>query len=353
MLERLNPAAPEHARAQQIQKVADRAAALTRQLLAFSRRQVLQPKVVDMNELIAEMSRLLRRLVREDIEFQLRLGESLGRVKADPSQLEQVLLNLTVNACDAMPHGGRLTIETRNVIADEEYARRHATVEPGEYVLLVVSDTGEGMDAETKARIFEPFFTTKGAGKGTGLGLATVYGVVKQSGGYIWVESTPGAGSAFEVYLPVTEARPECLLEESPASVRKRHKGTVLVTEDEAEVRTLACEFLKSAGYQVLTAQDGEEALAIMQRLGKTVQVLLADVVMPKMGGPELAKRLERLAPDLKVVYMSGYLENGQEHSEVMESRFFLQKPFSRDALVRQVAEAMKNEPMRAWSVTN
>jgi signal transduction histidine kinase/ActR/RegA family two-component response regulator len=353
MLERLNPAAPEHARAQQIQKVADRAAALTRQLLAFSRRQVLQPKVVDMNELIAEMSRLLRRLVREDIEFQLRLGESLGRVKADPSQLEQVLLNLTVNACDAMPHGGRLTIETRNVIADEEYARRHATVEPGEYVLLVVSDTGEGMDAETKARIFEPFFTTKGAGKGTGLGLATVYGVVKQSGGYICVESTPGAGSAFEVYLPVTEARPECLLEESPASVRKRHKGTVLVTEDEAEVRTLTCEFLKSAGYQVLTAQDGEEALAIMQRLGKTVQVLLADVVMPKMGGPELAKRLERLAPDLKVVYMSGYLENGQEHSEVMESPFFLQKPFSRDALLRQVAEAMKNEPMRAWSVTN
>ena len=349
MLERLNASAPEYARCQQIQKVADRAAALTRQLLAFSRRQVLQPKVLDVNELMAEMSRLLRRLVREDIEFQLLLGESLGRVKADPSQLEQVLLNLTVNACDAMPQGGRLTIETRNILVDEEYARRRS-MEPGEYVALAVSDTGEGMDAETKARIFEPFFTTKQAGKGTGLGLATVYGVVKQSGGFVWVESTPGAGATFEVYLPVAEGRAECVTEENPAMTKRRQRGTVLVTEDEAEVRTLACEFLKAAGYQVLTAQDGEEALSIVQRLGKNVQVLLADVVMPKMGGRELAKRLERMVPDLKVVYMSGYLENNQEHAEALESQFFLQKPFSKDSLVRQVSEAMKNEPMRAWS---
>ena len=249
-----------------------------------------------------------------------------------------------------MPQGGRLTIETQHVFVDDEYARTHGSMETGEYVLLAVTDTGKGMDAKTKARIFEPFFTTKEAGKGTGLGLATVYGVVKQSGGYIWVESSPGAGARFEVYLPVTEERAQCVAAENPATARQRERGTVLVTEDQQEVRELASEFLKSAGYRVLTAQDGEEALAIAQRLGKTIQLLITDVVMPRMGGPELAKQLERVLPDLKVVYMSGYLENHTEYAEVLESSPFLQKPFSRDSLVRQVAQALKAEPTRVCS---
>jgi two-component system cell cycle sensor histidine kinase/response regulator CckA len=341
LLEDLTPSDPGHGRCSQIQKVADRAASLTRQLLAFSRSQVLQPRILDFNDLVAEMSKLLRRLVREDVEFLLRLGESLGRVKADPSQIEQVLLNLTVNACDAMPKGGRLTIESYNAVVEEDSPRGYPPIEPGRYVVLAVTDTGHGMDAQTKARIFEPFFTTKEQGKGTGLGLATVYGVVKQSGGFICVESAPESGTRFEIYLPHVD---ECVEQgslERIAAAPARCKGIVLLAEDEPDVRALACSFLQSAGYKVLTAQDGVEALEIAGRIGSAIHLLLTDVVMPKMRGRELGKQLTRMLPDLKVVYMSGYPEDDENDREFLKEAFFLQKPFSRDMLVRQVSEAL------------
>jgi CheY-like chemotaxis protein len=289
------------------------------------------------------MGKLLRRLIREDIEFSLRLGDSLGRVKADPGQLEQVLLNLTVNASDAMPRGGKLTIETQNLVVDTKFALMHAPIEPGKYVLVSVTDTGHGMDAATKARIFEPFFTTKDPGKGTGLGLATVYGVVKQSGGFIWVESKPGIGSCFEVYLPRTGERIEAdfseTMRKSSASVGRRK--TVLVVEDEREVRELACEFLTAAGYSVLTAQDGREALETVDRLGASIQAVLTDVVMPRMRGPELGLRLKSLLPNVKIVYMTGYLEHNDGGDQFLEDAFFLQKPFSRESVVRLVGQAL------------
>ncbi len=331
------------ASSQQIQKTADRAASLTRQMLAFSRMQVLQPKILDMNELIAEMSKLLRRLIREDIEFSLRLGDSLGRVKADPGQLEQVLLNLTVNASDAMPLGGKLTIETQNAIVDKEYARMSPPVEPGSYIVVSVTDTGQGMDASTKARIFEPFFTTKEPGKGTGLGLATVYGVVKQSGGFIWVESTPRKGSRFEVYLPRTEEQEDSAAAVPQITGSARKRETVLVVEDEREVRELACEFLRSAGYDVLTAQDGMEALETAKRMGASIRVVLTDVVMPKMRGPALAKQLRTLLPRVKIVYMTGYLEQNGSDIDFLEDALYLQKPFSRESIVHRMNEAVNN----------
>jgi signal transduction histidine kinase/ActR/RegA family two-component response regulator len=344
LLDRLRPGDPLSSNAQQIQKTADRAAALTRQMLAFSRMQVLQPKVIDLNELIADMGKLLRRLIREDIEFSLRLGNSLARVKADPGQLEQVLLNLTVNASDAMPLGGKLIVETQNVIVDKLYARRHPSVEPGAYVLVSVSDSGQGMDAATKARIFEPFFTTKEPGRGTGLGLATVYGVVKQSGGFILVESSPGNGSKFEIFLPRTLERVESVETFTNGNGCSAPKKTVLVVEDEREVRELACEFLKDAGYNVLSAGDGLEAVETAERMGKSIHLVLTDIVMPKMRGPALARRLKTLLPHVKIVYMTGYLAQNGENDDYLLEAFFLQKPFSRHSLVAQVAEALKKD---------
>ena len=342
LLDHLQPEDPLYRSSQQIRKTSDRAAALTRQMLAFSRMQVLQPKVLDLNELIADMGKLLRRLVREDIEFSLRLGDSLGRIKADPNQLEQVLLNLTVNASDAMPLGGKLTIDTKNIIVDYDNAAFHSSVERGDYVIITVSDTGHGMDAVTKARIFEPFFTTKEPGKGTGLGLATVYGIVKQSGGFISVDSTPGNGARFTVYLPQTfeqlDDAPRLPVIPEPIVGRK----TVLVVEDEREVRELACEFLKAAGYSVLTAEDGLEALEIAQRLGRSISVVLTDIVMPKMRGPALARRLKSLLPNVKIVYMTGYLEQSAPDDDFLQDAFFLQKPFSRESVVGQVGESLK-----------
>lgn len=346
LLDRLQPGEALYNNSQQIRKTADRAVSLTRQMLAFSRMQVLQAKVLDINELIADMGKLLRRLIREDIEFSLRLGESLGRVKADPGQLEQVLLNLTVNARDAMPLGGRLTIETQNVVVDKNSARMRPSIEPGKYVLVSVADTGHGMDAATKARIFEPFFTTKEPGKGTGLGLATVYGVVKQTGGFIWVESEPGSGTRFELYLPRTLERLDGNLNETPrrSAASAGRRKTVLVVEDESEVRELACEFLTAAGYSVLTAQDGEEALETAGRLGESIQAVLTDVVMPKMRGPELGMRLKTLLPHVKIVYMTGYLEQDEGGGGFLEDSFILQKPFSRETLLRQVGQALNGE---------
>ena len=346
LLDRLQPEEPLYRSCQQIRKTSDRAASLTRQMLAFSRMQVLQPKVLDLNELIADMGKLLRRLVREDIEFSLRLGDSLGRIKADPSQLEQVLLNLTVNASDAMPLGGKLTIETQNLFVDGENAHFHSSVDHGDYILLTVSDTGHGMDAATKAHIFEPFFTTKEPGKGTGLGLATVYGIVKQSGGFVHVDSTPGRGARFTVYLPQTFEQPYVAPQLPEVHETVVGHKTVLVVEDEREVRELACEFLKVAGYSVLTAEDGLEALDIASRFGKSINVVLTDIVMPKMRGPALAKRLKSLLPQVKFIYMTGYLEQSAPGDDFLQDAYFLQKPFSRETIVGQVGESLKDSPL-------
>jgi signal transduction histidine kinase/ActR/RegA family two-component response regulator len=344
LIDRMKPADASYGSTQQIMKTADRAASLTRQLLAFSRMQVLQPRILDLNTLVADMSKLLRRLVREDIEFGFRLGDSLGRVRADPGQIEQVLLNLTVNASDAMPQGGKLTIETQKLKADGAYARARPPLRPGQYVQLVVTDTGHGMDAATKSRIFEPFFTTKESGKGTGLGLATVYGVVRQSGGFIWVETSPGNGARFEIYLPRATEKEETVSYERVPARSMRGSETILVVEDEDEVLSLASEFLRSAGYSVLTAKDGVEALEVAERLGGSIQLLLTDVVMPKMRGTELAQKLKGRLPGLRVVYMSGYLEQDTCGGEILEEAIVLQKPFSRDALIRQIGEAFEDK---------
>jgi signal transduction histidine kinase/ActR/RegA family two-component response regulator len=344
LIDRMKPTDVFHGSTQQIVKTADRAASLTRQLLAFSRMQVLQPRILDLNTLVADMSKLLRRLIREDIEFSFRLGDSLGRVKADPSQLEQVLLNLTVNASDAMDQGGKLTIETRNLVADEAYARARQQLKPGRYVMLAVTDTGHGMDAVTKSRIFEPFFTTKEPGKGTGLGLATVYGIVSQSGGFIWVETAPGNGTRFEIYLPAAAEKEDATSYERRPRRAERGSETVLIVEDDEEVRSLASDFLRGAGYHVLTAEDGKEALEISERMGSAIQLLLADVVMPKMRGPELARRLRARFPEIKIVFMSGYLDQDTSREEILQEASVLQKPFSRDALLRQIRGAFDDE---------
>lgn len=345
MLEKLQASDPLQRNANQIEKAANRAASLTRQLLAFSRMQVLEPKVLDLNALVAEMCSLLTRLVREDISFTFRAGESLGRVKADPGQIEQVIMNLTVNACDAMPTGGKLTVETRNVCVDEAFAKSRPPLLPGDYVGLTVEDTGHGMDAATKERIFEPFFTTKEMGKGTGLGLATVYGVVKQSGGCIWVQSEVGRGTRFEVYLPVVPAVDEekSARESLSPKIAAQPSAAVLIVEDEEAVRDLAAEFMRSAGYTVLTAKDGRDAVAVAKGSGP-IGVLLTDIVMPHMRGPELAKHLKASREDLKIVYMSGYLEFNKGNDDFLEGSHFLQKPFSRDSLVRKVDEALKQK---------
>ncbi len=341
-VDRVPSSDPVRANCEQIGKVADRAAALTRQLLAFSRRQLLQPKVLDVNDLIMDASRLLKRLLREDIEFNLHLGESLAHVVADPGQLEQVLLNLTVNASDAMPNGGTLVIETHNVTVDDRYAASHSGGRPGDYVLLAVSDSGHGMDAETKARIFEPFFTTKEPGKGTGLGLATVYGIVNQSSGFIHVDSALGSGTRFEIYLPQSSSRLEPTLAAVNSSALPSGKATVLLAEDDPDVRALTCEFLQSAGYKVLTACDGVEALEAGERMRGAIHVLLTDVVMPRLRAPELAERLRELIPNLQVIFISGYSEELHASGGLPESSTFLQKPFTRDQLLHTLADLLR-----------
>jgi signal transduction histidine kinase/FixJ family two-component response regulator len=342
MLEQVRPGDSLYTGSQQIEQAADRAASLTRQLLAFCRMQVLQPKVLDLNALISDMAKMLSRLIRADILFSFRPGETLGQVKADPGQLEQVILNFTVNAVDAMPNGGTLTIETHNVIVDEEMARNRPLVPLGSYVMLAVTDTGTGMDNQTKARIFEPFFTTKEVGRGTGLGLATVYGVIKQSGGWIWVESEPGKGTRFEVYLPRALEAAEPLASPTKIALAGSRGETVLIAEDEDAVRDLASRFLKSAGYTVLSAKGGSEALESARRWAKPVHLLLTDMVMAHMRGTELAAMLGRLYPRIKTVYMSGYQDYGADERNFEKGCFFVQKPFSRDNLLDAIARALK-----------
>jgi signal transduction histidine kinase/CheY-like chemotaxis protein len=343
--DRIPAGEPSRNNIEQIQKAADRAVSMTRQLLAFSRMQVLEPRVIDLNAVIADMGKMLARLIGEDIEYAFTPDPKLVSVKADPGQIGQVIMNLVVNSRDAMPKGGSITVRTRNAVLDRDEARKRDPMQPGEYGLLSVTDTGHGMDEETKAHIFEPFFTTKEVGKGTGLGLATVYGIVKQSGGFIWVESAPGKGTTFEIYLPHgNAAQIENTKEIKPAAI-PRGKETILVVEDEAAVRELASEFLKSAGYSVLEAKNGAEALETITSNASTIHLVLADMIMPRMGGAELAERLKKERPELKVLFMSGYSEHAGVQSSQISPQAILAKPFSIATMIGKVREALGGLP--------
>ncbi|MCK6532818.1 MAG: ATP-binding protein [Polyangiaceae bacterium] len=321
---------------------ADRAAALTRQLLAFSRRQVIEPIRVDVNELSRQTERMLARLLSEDIEIEQVLAKGLWAVEVDPSQLEQVLLNLAVNARDAMPKGGHLTIETQNVTLDDDYAREHPEVDAGDYVLLAVSDTGTGMSEEVRVRVFEPFFTTKPVGQGTGLGLATVYGIVKQAGGHIWVYSEPGKGTTIKIYLPRVDGDAQSLPGRRPSQRPVGGTERVLVVEDEAPVRRLLVRTLHGAGYTVIEAANGADALLKLSSADGQLDLLVTDVVMPQMGGRELAKKVLEKHPELPVLYLSGYTENAIVHHGVLDAGLvFLQKPFTPEELLRRVRDVL------------
>ena len=326
----------------QIDRAADRAAALTKQLLAFSRMQVLQPRVMNLNGVVEDMGKLLPRLIGEDVELGIRTAADLGAIRADASQMEQIIMNLAVNARDAMPTGGRLIIETANAELDHTYNTSHPIVQPGRYVLLAVSDTGTGMDAQTQAHIFEPFFTTKEAGKGTGLGLATVYGVVKQSGGFIWVYSEVGKGTSFKIYLPRVDQPEEKGSIPRPLAEAPRGTETILLAEDEPDVRDVAREFLESGGYTVLEAESGAVAMRLATESKSKIDLLVTDMVMPGMTGRELARRLQRQHPGLGVIYMSGYTEHSAaQTAQNVENTRLLTKPFSRGSILRAVREAI------------
>jgi two-component system cell cycle sensor histidine kinase/response regulator CckA len=319
-----------------------RAAALTRQLLAFSRRQVLEPKVLDLNAIVVEAQRLLRRLIGEDVVLTTSLDPALRKIKADPVQLEQILLNLTVNARDAMPHGGKLFIETSNVDLDASHGFREGEIRPGRYVMLAVSDTGHGMDAKTRARIFEPFFTTKERGRGTGMGLSTVYGIVQQSGGYVWVYSEVGHGTTFKIYLPESRSGTTEVVEAAPTPTTARGTETLLLVEDETAVRAIAKRMLESHGYRVLDAAGGEHALRIAEEFPEPIDLLVTDVIMPNMPGNRLAAQLRASRPETRVLYVSGYTDNSISHHGVLdEGVAFLQKPFSHETLSRKVREVL------------
>jgi len=342
LLDTLSPDAPEREDLDEIRKAAKRAADLTRQLLAFSRQQLLAPQVLDVNALLTNLEKLLRRLIGEHIELRTALAPNVGAVQADPGQLEQVIVNLAVNARDAMPQGGQLTIETANAELDEAYAAEHFPARPGSYVLLAVTDTGTGMDAQTKSHIFEPFFTTKEKGKGTGLGLATVYGIVKQSDGYIWVYSEPGHGTSFKIYLPRVAEAPGPARPGFELSASVRGSETVFVVEDDEMVRALIRRMLETRGYTVLLAPHGDEALQLLERHPGRVDLLMTDVVMPGMSGRDLADRVAERRPGIKVLYLSGYTDDAIVRHGVLEPGIaFLQKPFSADALARKVREVL------------
>jgi two-component system cell cycle sensor histidine kinase/response regulator CckA len=342
LMSTLSPADSVARKITQIDRAADRAAALTKQLLAFSRMQVLQPRVMNLNGVVEDMGKLLPRLIGEDVELGIRTAPGLGAIRADASQMEQIIMNLAVNARDAMPTGGRLIIETSNAELDRTYNSTHPIVKPGRYVLLAVSDTGTGMDAETQAHIFEPFFTTKEAGKGTGLGLATVYGVVKQSGGFIWVYSEVGKGTSFKIYLPRVD-QPEDKANTAPPFVEApRGTETILLAEDEQDVREVAREFLESGGYTVIEARNGADALRLATEHKATIDLLVSDMVMPGMTGKELARRLKQQHSGVGVVYMSGYSEQtAAETAETGGKMLLLTKPFSRGSILRTVREAL------------
>ncbi len=345
LLDRIGHDAELRAQAEQIGKAADRAASLTRQLLAFSRQQVLQPKILNLDTVVGEMEKMLHRLIGEDVEILTIQNPSPGSVRADQGQMEQVIMNLAVNARDAMPHGGKLIIETSNVDVGAEYALSHRPFLAGPYVLLTVSDTGVGMDQETKAHLFEPFFTTKELGRGTGLGLATVYGVVKQSGGYIWAYSEPGQGSVFKIYLPRVDQAALKIRPSGEAIQILRGTETVLLVEDEQSLRALTRDLLERSEYSVLEASSGAHALEVAQRHGGPIHLLLTDVIMPGMNGAILAANLAPLHPEMKVLFMSGYTGSFATQKGLLgEGSKVLQKPFSRDALLRKLREVLESE---------
>jgi two-component system, cell cycle sensor histidine kinase and response regulator CckA len=326
----------------EVKKAGERAAALTRQLLAFSRKQVLQPVALDLNQIVVGIEKMLHRILGEDIDYMQVLAPDLGVVWADPGQIEQVLMNLIVNARDAMPAGGKLTLETSNVELDEDYAARHVAVKPGAYVQLVVTDTGCGMDATTKARLFEPFFTTKEQGKGTGLGLSTVYGIVKQSGGNIWVYSELGLGTTFKIYLPRLESAVAAAPMIKAAMTCTVGTETILVVEDEEAIREIAKRILYLAGYTVLAAANADDALLICKAHQGKIHLLLTDVVMPQMGGRMLAERLTLACPGIKVLYMSGYTDDAIAHHGTLDAKtHFIAKPFSAAELTKKVREVL------------
>jgi CheY-like chemotaxis protein len=329
----------------EVRKASERAASLTKQLLAFSRQQVLEPVVLQPNALVEDFEKMLHRLIGEDVELRLALAGDTGNVRADPGQLQQVLMNLVVNARDAMPVGGKIILETTNAELTEQYAELHQPVVPGRYVMLAVSDTGTGMTAETKARIFEPFFTTKEKGKGTGLGLSTVYGIVKQSGGYVWVYSELDRGTTFKIYLPRVDAPADKLLPaREPDTVRGTE--TILLAEDDAILRPLAKGLLEKLGYTVLDAENAAMALAAAQEHAGPIHLLVADVVMPGASGRELARELEKSRADTKVLYVSGYTDDAIVHHGMLEPGLnFLQKPFTPAVLARKVREVLDAPP--------
>ncbi|MCX8116574.1 MAG: PAS domain S-box protein [Desulfobacterota bacterium] len=333
---------PLYGNLKEIDQSVERAADLTRQLLAFGRKQIMDMRVLDLNGVVKGLEKMMKRIIGEDIQLLTYLTENVGRVKADIGQIEQVIVNLVVNARDAMPQGGTLTIETANVDLDEEYAKRHVGVNPGPYVMLSISDTGVGMTPEVKERIFEPFFTTKERGKGTGLGLSTVYGIVKQSGGNIWVYSEPGQGTTFKIYLPrVDEPPPEERREEVTREIPVGGE-TVLVVEDEEAVRKLAVRFLKKLGYRVLEASDGGEALLLCEKHPDPIHLILSDVVLPGINGREVVERLQKIHPEARALFMSGYTDNVIVHFGILEGGVeFLQKPFTLEKLARKVREVL------------
>jgi len=356
LLERLGNQPELRGPAQEIANASERASSLTRQLLAFSRKQMLAPKIVDLNSVVTENLKLLTRVIGEDIDLMMNPAANLWPVRADSGQIEQVVMNLAVNARDAMPSGGKLTIVTSNVTLDEEYARYHAPLRPGDYVMLALSDTGAGMDSETQSHIFEPFFTTKGP-KGTGLGLSTVYGIIKQSGGYIWVDSETGKGTTFNIYLPRVAGEAAVAL--VPVSVEPRAvepgTETILLVEDETNLRYLARQFLEKQGYTVVEAADGAVAMQIAVAHSGTIHLLLTDVIMPGMNGRELAQRISEIRPNVKILYMSGYTENVVGQDGTLEPGVrLLQKPFNLRDLktkVREVLDATSTPPEVFMSV--
>jgi nitrogen-specific signal transduction histidine kinase/CheY-like chemotaxis protein len=332
---------PLRANIEEIKRASERAADLTKQLLAFSRKQIMEMQVLDLNLILQKLDKMLHRVLGEDIKLVTILTEGIGKVKVDPGQIEQVIINLAVNARDAMPDGGKLTIETANVELDEEYAHTHIAVTPGRYVMVSVSDTGVGITPEVKDRVFEPFFTTKEKGKGTGLGLSTVYGIVKQSGGNIWIYSEPGEGTTLKIYLPQVD-EPLAELKEEVVGEVPRGNETVLIVEDEEVVRKLAIRVLKRQGYKILEAPDGGKAFLLCEVFKDSIHLILTDVVMPGMSGHKLVGRLKEIHPEMKVLYMSGYTDNAILHHGVLEpGTNFIQKPFTVDGLARKVREVL------------
>jgi hypothetical protein len=342
LLSDLKPGEPMRDDVEEIRKAATRAADLTRQLLMFSRQQVIEPKVLDLNDVVTGMNKMLQRILGADVSFVFSPQQPLGRVRIDPGSIEQVIMNLVVNARDAMPTGGTLTLETANTLLDDEYAKTHYGVTPGRYVVLTVTDTGVGMDKATQTRVFEPFFTTKEAGRGTGLGLSTVFGIVQQGGGSVTLESERGKGASFKVYLPRVDAKIESVRPTQPPTA-SRGTEIVLLVEDDDQVRTVSRGILRRSGYQVLEARNAGEALLLAEAQAPgTIHLLLADVVMPQVSGPDLAKRLASIHPTMKVLFMSGYTDdNVVRHGVVRSAISFVQKPITPEMLTAKVREVL------------